>query len=483
MPSLNAQQLAEAWLRHSDAGDVAAEIWYGHKSSEPPVTLLNVSESFDQLSFAATQTEKTNILAGLFQRFNDQEIRCYVKILLSEIRMGVLEGTVEDAVSVLTEHDLDAIRAANRHTADLGKIALEARQGVLQMHEFAYFLPVDCMLAHPAIDATDVISRLGSPVWVEDKYDGIRCQLHKRGLEIHLFSRDRKDMTRQFPDVHDAFAAVHGDFALDGEIMILKNGQSMPFSRLQQRLNRVKPTASIIALHPAALVAFDVIAIGTESLLDLTLAERRKRLESLALPKSCLVAPQMLAESEAALETLFSESRSRGNEGLMCKDSQSAYASGRRGYKWLKLKKALEPLDVVIVGAEWGHGKRKDVLSDYTFAVRDGSNNTLVTIGKAYGGLTDGEIAALTQELQQLTVQIFGRYRTVEPKVVLEIAFNGIQKSARHKSGYALRFPRILRIRTDKSLEDINTVDDVSERFRMYESFGPDDAALTGSSD
>lgn len=473
LPGLSGEALHAAWLRHSDAGDTAAEVWEAFQPAGEPYTLIQVAELFEALHAAKGPTEKTPLLAAAFRRMDVTSIRAFVKVMLGETRIGAQEGTVEDAVAGAFGCTLEEVRAANRHIADLGSVALQARHGTLAPGGFAYFTPVDPMLAHPAADAAESFRRLGAPLWVEDKYDGVRCQLHKVRETVRLFSRDRKEITRQFPDVAAAFAGGSESYALDGELLATEGERSLPFARLQQRLNRVAPSAAIVAAHPAAMVAFDLLAEEDETLLDAPLRERRARLDRLALPPGQLIAPVWSADTELALEELFAAARARGNEGLMCKDPESPYASGRRGYQWLKVKKPLETLDVVIVGAEWGHGKRRSVLSDYTFAVRDSENDRLVTIGKAYGGLTDAEIAAMTERLMSITVADFGRYRSVNPEVVLEVAFNNIQKSARHRSGYALRFPRIVRIRTDKAPAEINTLEDVA---RMRD-------ALDGGSD
>jgi DNA ligase-1 len=290
---------------------------------------------------------------------------------------------------------------------------------------------------------------------------------------VRLYSRDRKEITRQFPEVVEKFAIENGSYALDGELMALQDGKSLPFGRLQQRLNRVAPNAEVVAAHPTAMVAFDLLALGEDSLLEAPLRDRRARLESIPLPPGQSLAPLFQAESAEDIERLFQEAQElRGNEGLMCKDPESPYSSGRRGFQWLKVKKPLDTLDVVIVGAEWGHGRRRNVLSDYTFAVIDdrapagGGSLSLANIGKAYGGLTDAEILEMTERLKVITVQDFGRYRSVRPEVVLEVEFNGIQESKRHKSGYALRFPRIVRIRGDKSPAEINKLSEVQARYR-----------------
>jgi DNA ligase 1 len=211
---------------------------------------------------------------------------------------------------------------------------------------------------------------------------------------------------------------------------------------------------------PVSLSLYDVLWIDGHVLLKQPLRERRSHLEAIipATHPNLVVAPITRAETELEIEAAFLRARQRGNEGLMAKDPQSLYSPGRRGLAWLKLKKAYATLDVVVVGVEYGHGKRRDVLSDYTFAVRDDATDRLLTVGKAYSGLTDAEIAQLTTHFLERTREVHGRYRTVEPNVVLEVAFDIIQPSKRHESGYALRFPRIARIRTDKTPAEIDTL-------------------------
>src|SRR5262249_47058862 len=252
----------------------------------------------------------------------------------------------------------------------------------LEPARFPYFTPVDPMLAQPAADAADAVRRLGATLWVEDKYDGVRCQLHKVDATVRLYSRDRRELTRQFPEVIAAFATGPGRYVLDGEGLAMEAGRALPFLRLQQRLGRIEPTPDVVAAHPVALVAFDCLAREDEALLDLPLRTRRAALEALPLPTGHPLAPVWTATSAAELDVLFAAAKARGNEGLMVKQPEAPYASGRRGAQWLKVKRPLETLDVVVVGAEWGHGKRRGVLSDLTFAVRDEAAGRLVTIGK-----------------------------------------------------------------------------------------------------
>jgi len=298
-------------------------------------------------------------------------------------------------------------------------------------------------------------------VWLEEKYDGIRCQMHKHQERSELFSRDLHKITSQFPDLARAALALDRDFIIDGELLAWREGRALPFAELQKRLGRKGDDFFLGAEIPVALSCYDLLWLNGRSLLKETLATRRELLAELLqreVPNISL-APVQQAQSPVEIEAAFLAARQRGNEGLMAKDPRSLYTPGRRGLGWLKLKKAYATLDVVVVGVEYGHGKRREVLSDYTFSIRDPDNDRLLTVGKAYSGLTDEEIAQLTQHFMEHTVEVKGRFRTVIPDVILEIAFDSIQPSNRHQSGFALRFPRILRIRTDKTIADIDTLD------------------------
>ncbi|HYM67376.1 MAG TPA: DNA ligase, partial [Patescibacteria group bacterium] len=305
-------------------------------------------------------------------------------------------------------------------------------------------------------------------VWTEEKYDGARCQLHRQGERVQLFSRDLKETTSAFPELADGAAAIGHDVLFDGEVLAHRDGRVLRFFALQHRLGRKQVTAELREEVPVTLVIFDLLWLDGRTLLDEPLVERRRTLEGLGLRPPFLLARMEEARSPGDLDRIFGQARARGNEGLMLKDPMSPYTPGRRGLAWLKLKQPLATLDVLVTAVEWGHGKRKGVLSDYTFAVNDESTGKLVNIGKAYTGLTDAEIASMTTRFQEMTIQDLGHARLVRPEVVLEVAFDSIQRSGRHKSGYALRFPRIVRIRDDKPADEIDTLDHVASLYDRY---------------
>jgi DNA ligase-1 len=294
---------------------------------------------------------------------------------------------------------------------------------------------------------------------------------------VRLYSRDLNDVSAQFPEVVDAARPLGWTGVIDGEILAWKDGLVLPFQSLQARLGRKSPSDAIRAEVPVIFVAFDLLALGpgddpdgeatVEPLLREPLRERRRRLDAIELPLAgaggrFIRSHLGVAIDVDALEVAFADSRARRNEGLMVKDPTSIYSPGRRGLGWLKMKKALATIDCVVVGVEVGHGKRHGVLSDYTFAVRDTKTDKLVNIGKAYSGLTDAEIAEMTKWFEAHTIATYGRYRQVEPTVVVEIAFDVIVRSKRHGSGFSLRFPRIAALRPDKSVDEIDTVDTVT---------------------
>ena len=471
-------ELGAAYDRHSDLGRAVGDVLAARTGDDEPGTadsasgadafeppsVVEVASAFAAIEAARGAAAKAAIFEALLRRCDPLTATYVVKILGGELRIGLREGLVEAAIARAFGRAPAAVARAVMLTGDLGETALLALDGRLEDAHLRLFHPLRFMLASPAEDAAEIISRLGPEVWTEDKYDGIRAQLHRRGDEVRLFSRDLHDVTGQFPEVAGAARGMPWDGILDGELLAFRDGGVLPFLALQKRLGRKAPPQALIADVPVAFVAFDLLAVGPRDgsvvpLLDVPLRERRTRLEALDLAGAAPFALSLLTTAGSAddLERIFAEARGRRNEGLMVKDPASIYAPGRRGYGWLKMKKALATLDCVVVGVEVGHGKRHGVLSDYTFAVRDEAGG-LVTIGKAYSGLTDAEIADLTRWFEANTISRHGRYRVVEPAIVVEVAFDVIMRSNRHASGFALRFPRIARVRDDKTAAEIDSL-------------------------
>lgn len=471
-----ALSLGAAYDRSSDIGTAVAETLAsaGHEPVGEPPGLAEVQAELGAVAAARGATAKVGLLRALLARCDPDTARAVVKVLTGELRIGLRQGNLEAAVAVATGRQLADVRWAAMLTGDIGRTARLARDDALGTARLTLFQPLTCMLASPVADEAEALQRMSPPVWVEDKYDGIRAQLHKQGAEVRLYSRELRDISGQFPEVVRAASSLAWDGVLDGEVLGWRDGQALPFLALQSRLGRKAPSARVQQEVPVIYVAFDAVALAdrgsaeVEPLLRLPLRERRARLEALALDHAdgFGLAALAAASDVEGLEAIFRSAQARGNEGLMVKDPDSGYAPGRRGYAWLKLKKALTTLDCVVVGVEVGHGRRHGVLSDYTFAVLDdrpgAPDGALVTIGKAYSGLSDAEIAEMTRWFEAHTLSVHGRYRVVEPRVVVEIAFDIIHRSTRHASGFAMRFPRIVRIRDDKAADQVDRLSTVA---------------------
>lgn len=467
-----ADEVWSAWSKYGDAGDTIAENFPNDPSRT--ITLPELGEYFERIAATQGAIEKTRILADLLRKVDAQGARFIVKIVTGELRIGLQEGLVESAIAKAFGRKVDAVRRANMFTGDIGATALLAKSDALEGVKMTLFHPFAFMLAQPEEDPNEIVAALGVDALADDKYDGIRAQIHSDGVQVRIYSRTLDDVTHRFPEIEAAAHELERAVILDGEIVAFSD-RILPFAVIQTRLGRRKVSEALLRDAPVAFFAFDLLYDNGEPLFELPLHERLTRLREIlgvragfsrqsrpaeAGPHTAIrPSDQSPIRDAAHIDQLFDEARARANEGLVVKDPNSIYTPGRRGKSWLKYKKALATLDCVVTAAEYGHGKRRSVLSDYTFAVlRD---KELVNIGKAYSGLTDVEIDALTRRFKEITKGRHGPVHLVEPQVVLEIAFDRIQESARHKSGYALRFPRIVRIRDDKTVDQISTIDEV----------------------
>jgi DNA ligase 1 len=492
-------ELTEIYRKHGDAGSVAAEAL--PERAKAGLSLMEVQQVFSEIAAARGPAAKARLLRQLLERSTRIEAKYIVKIIGGDLRIGLKESLVEEAIARAFEAPLEQVKRANMLLGDVGETLRLASAGKLSEARLRLFHPIDFMLASPVESADEALSYFENAA-VEDKYDGIRAQAHISEGEVRIFSRTRDEITESFPELPPALAGLPRDAVLDGEIVAwsscgagvpAREDRALPFSTLQQRLGRKKVSDRTMRDIPVAYLIFDVLYAGGELFLDHPLRERARILdELLAAPRSMIVrqsqaqsrlafedpaepslaavlrAPVATATSAEELETLFTTARNRGNEGLMIKDLDSLYTPGRRGKSWLKMKRELATLDVVVTAVEYGHGKRIGVLSDYTFAVWDGER--LVNIGKAYSGLTDAEIAEMTQWFLAHKISEQGLRLEVEPHIVLEVAFNNMMRSTRHESGYALRFPRIVRLRPDKRPEDADTLETAKEIYERQHS-------------
>lgn len=464
---LSVEDLRPRYVRLGDSGEVAHEAILETRSeqSAPAITLAYTEALIVRLSEMKGTKNKKILLTDVLKQATALEAKYLVKLLVGDLRIGLKEGLVEDAVARAFEQPLASVAQANMMTGDIGETAVRARHKELAGISMRLFHPLKFMLATAATDLADIARTMPEEFYVEDKFDGIRAQAHTSGSRLALYSRTMDEITHRFPELVAPLIGLSTDAIIDGEIVPAREAVILPFSELQKRLGRKTVSEELLETTPVIFIAYDLLYAAGRVLIDEPLKERRRVLEEL-VPAAGFV---RLSEAKRVVDTLalddeFDAARGRGNEGLMIKDPRSRYKPGRRGREWLKLKRALATLDVVVTSVEVGHGKRRHLLSDYTFAVRRSEEDPeLLNVGKAYSGLTDAELLELTEWFKAHTLQEFahGKVRVVEPKIVLEVTFDRVQESKRHKSGYALRFPRILRLREDKTVEEVDTVEAV----------------------
>jgi DNA ligase-1 len=557
--------LTAAYRRHGDLGAAAYVLLAEHAPATRTLTLDELSNAFDTLATTRTTAARSATLVDLLRRATPLEAKYLLKLMLGDMRIGVKQSLIEEAIAAASGTEATAVRHAVMLEANLARTVMLAFTNTLADARMTLFHPLGFMLASPVDTPEEAITRftekppksksetgkkvrlaaseaglaagfsplnqtpteralaLGSPgepapiqAFLEDKYDGMRAQLHcgdpTQPNRVALYSRNREDITASFPEFAEAFSHVTEPLILDGEILgwDLALNKALPFTILSQRIGRKRVDDSIRQQIPAIFMAFDILFQGNHLLLNHPLRDRRHRLETLTrelapITTSALAAPTIkppqfnlfteagaldlshleigdssappsliprlylspatLVTSAEAIDQAYTDARARSNEGVMLKAANSHYQPGRRGLSWVKLKRELATLDVVITGAEYGHGKRAGLLSDYTFAVRN-PDGELLNVGKAYSGVTDAEILELTAWLKAHTLEDHGHFRTVEPLRVLEVAFNNIMRSTRHASGFALRFPRIIRIRDDKPVSEIDTLERVEEIYQ-----------------
>ena len=520
-------ELTAAYRRHGDLGAAGFDLMtashvHASRRFEPALTLAEIADAFAAMAAARTTAVRSALVEGLLERATPIEAKYLLKLMIGDMRIGVKQSLVEEAIAVAAEVAVGEVRNAVMLEADLASATQRAFAGTLKEARMRLFHPLGFMLASPVDSPEEAVERFaGVPeegvetaeiaAFLEDKYDGMRAQVHCGDPEqpgrVAIYSRNREEITESYPELEEAFAKVSevgvgalgsSGVILDGEILgwDLAGSRALPFAVLGQRIGRKRVSNAWREQVPVIFMAFDLMYADGELLLELPLRERRNRLEAVAERlveavrsplavderkkgaqglmfaepdgegvERLLLSPSRLVESAEDIDRAYADARARANEGVMLKAADSQYQPGRRGLAWLKLKRELATLDVVVTGAELGHGKRAGILSDYTFAVR-GADGELLNVGKAYSGLTDAEIAELSAWMMEHTLEDRGFFRTVEPLRVLEVAFNNIMRSDRHASGYALRFPRIVRIRDDKPVSEIDTVERVEQVYQ-----------------
>jgi DNA ligase-1 len=502
---LDIKDIQNIHLKHGDIGAMA-EYAVSKKhiislfNQQERISLSYVYHQFKKIaniSGSGSNKNKKNILKGLLIACSPLESKYLIKIITGEMRIGSVEGLVEIALSRAFDRELQYIREAMLISGDISQVAVLAKKNILHNAIMRPFVPVSFMLADVMFSAEEIINYYNKPLICEYKYDGIRLQMHKFDNKVRLFSRNLVDITYAFPELVKAAiestirtpdtTTIHNqvDFILDGELIALKNDRPLHFQELQKRLRRKNVTEDITTEIPIYYIVYDIMYFKDNQVLKKSLLDRKNILSTISFKKPIINSSYKILDSIEQIIAIFNESKDIGHEGLVVKDPLSQYHPGKRGRYWMKLKKELDTIDAVIVIAEYGHGKRAGVLSDYTFAVIDEEednddneknlnnnnnnyleNSRLKTIGKAYSGLTDKEIDEMTEKLREIIIEDNGNRILVKPEIVLEVAFDTIQKSDRHNSGFALRFPRIKNIRTDKSLKDIDTLEKVRQIYK-----------------
>jgi DNA ligase-1 len=426
-------------------------------------TIYETLTALPEHTGSRSQERKLKSLSFLFTSATPREVRYLVRIVLGEMRTGVGEGIVRDAIAQAFGVSPETIDKAYMLTNDLGAVAKSASGGEEEMKRLSitFFKPIKFMLASIS-DFDDALSRM--PILgCEIKYDGSRCQVHKKGETIRIFSRRLEDITEALPEIVESMGkAIWEDAIVEGEIIAFKHGKPQPFQNVLRRLRRKYDIDEMKKKIPLKLMLFDCLWCRG-SCIDMPLRHRRETLVGITTPSDIiLVSEQLVTDKRDKMEEFFKQAISSGHEGLMVKDPDSSYQPGSRGKKWLKIKQTLETLDLVIIGAEWGEGRRAHWLASFLLGIRD-EYGRFLEVGKVGTGITDEMFGELTEKLTPYIVSQEGKVVKLHPHLILEIAYEEIQKSPNYESGYALRFPRVRRIREDKGPEDADSLD------RLYE--------------
>jgi DNA ligase-1 len=439
---------------------------------EKTLTINEVRRLFQAIAEttgSGSREKKERLITALLSQASPVEAKYLVKICVGEMRTGLHEGLMEQAVAKAFNIPLAAVQKASMAMGDIGEVTAIAKtdgEERLSQIGFQVFRPVKLMLAQTADDVAKALAEHGGKTSFEYKYDGARVQIHKRGDEVRVFSRRLTDVTQSLLEVVEKVKAkIKADKAIvEGEVIAVNDsGHHIPFQHLMRRFKRVHEVEDTAEKIPVRLYLFDALFLDGESLISLPYAQRRKALAENA--GEILLTKQLVTDKKDRAETFLNEAMDAGHEGLMAKKLDSPYTPGTRGKRWLKIKPVLEPLDLVITAAEYGYGRRHDWLSDYYLAARDAATGEFLNVGKTFKGLTDAEMIEMTRQLKELTVREERNRVVVLPKIVVEVAYNEVQKSPKYTSEMALRFARISRIRDDKSAEEADTIEKVREIF------------------
>lgn len=459
-----------AFKRTGDVGDAAKLVLEGRmlkqsKLFEERLSILQVHQTFERISEATgkgSREKKERLLESLLSPTTPLEAKYLVRIMIGEMRTGFHEGLMELAISKAFNLPPPLVQQKCMLAGDVGEVATivkkEGKQGLSKI-TLRLFKPIKPMLAQTANTVEEAIQEHEGETALEYKLDGARIQIHKSGDKIKIYSRRLSDITSSLPEISSLVQRkIHADTAiLEGEVIAVgTDGSPLPFQHLMRRFRRKRGIEHAARKIPLQLYLFDVLLADNKILIEQPYTERRSNLDKYS--SQIPLTKQLITHNPELARKFLEDAIKAGHEGLMSKHTSSPYTPGVRGKRWLKIKKTLEPLDLVIVAAEYGYGRRHGWLSDYYLAARDTDTDQLLLVGKTFKGLTDIEIKDMTKKLKQLAEREEGNQVFVTPRIVVEVAYNEIQESTKYKSGVALRFARITRIRTDKNLQQVDTI-------------------------
>ncbi len=446
---------------------------------ETPLTISSVYDYFSKIAEATgkdSRRRKEALLEQLLNQSSESDREFLLRVLSGEMRHGVVEGVMLDAISRASQTEPEKVRRANMLLGDIGevaKLALTEGSAGLRNVRLELFRPVKPMLAEMSYDLDEVLDEHGGTSAFEYKLDGARIQIHRLGNRVRIYSRRLSDVTESLPDIIEiAKTQIHAlSFLVEGEVVaVSRESKPLPFQELMRRFRRVHDISALMKEIPLRLYLFDILNVEGEEFIDKPYTERWNHLAKVA--PSDLLAPRIITSEKRDAEHFLQESLKAGHEGLMAKELTSNYTPGHRGKKWFKIKPA-ENLDLVITAAEWGSGRRRGWLSNYHLGARNPDTGGFEMLGKTFKGLTDDEFKQITKRLLALKLSENEWVVNVQPRIVVEVAFNEIQRSPHYKSGFALRFARITRFRDDKGPESSDTIQRVRNLYeKQFEAKG-----------
>jgi DNA ligase 1 len=476
-PEADPRVLEISYATLSTAGKTLSQTFLTDSSDSLTIAeVFSTLERLAEIKGTGSKEKRLTLLSSLINRTTPLETEYLSRMLLGEMRIGVVEGVLLDAIAETSGISRKLIRRAHMLHGDIGDVArLAITEGApaLERIGLRLFVPVKPMLAEMADDIPQVLAEHKEGSAFEYKFDGARIQIHRRSSEVRIFSRRLTDVTDSIPEMVDyaKTKVKESEFLIEGEVVALgEGGKPVPFQDLMRRFRRVHGIRDMVDKIPLRLYLFDVLQSGGQTLIDLPYTRRWEKLSSLVPPES--LAPRIVTRDPKAVSDFMQAALREGHEGLMAKSLTSDYSPGARGKKWFKIKPA-DRLDVVIVAADWGSGRRVGWLSNYHLAVRDEETGEYLVVGKTFKGLTDNEFDMITKRLQDLKTKQTKWTVYVKPEIVVEVAHNEVQKSPRYKSGFALRFARISRFREDKSPEEADTIQRLRKLYeKQFENKG-----------